>query len=44
MILSSKKEMNTVDIKALKEPFVGPVKAVILNHGDHAYLKVRFDE
>ena len=26
------------------EPFIGPVKAIVLNHGDHAYLKVRFDE
>ena len=35
--------MTTVDLSEVLAKNIGPVKAIILNHGDHAYLKVRFD-
>ena len=38
IILSDKSEINSVTVD-----FKGPVKAVVINHGDHAYAKVRFD-
>jgi len=36
-------ELNTVDAEKISSAVHGPVKAVILNHGDHVYAKVRFD-
>ena len=33
--------MTTVDLRAI---FDGEVSAIIINHGDHAYAKVHFDE
>jgi aminopeptidase N len=40
IILSEKDELTEVDIK-----FLGgtPIKAIIVNHGDHGYAKVRYD-
>lgn len=44
VLLSSKDEIINIDPKKLNTTYSGPVKAVILNHGDHGYAKVRFDE
>lgn len=44
VVLSQKNDTTVIDQKKIVEPFIGPVKAIVLNHGDHAYLKVRFDE
>ena len=38
IVLSEKEELNAVSID-----FKFPIKAVIINHDDHAYAKVRFD-
>jgi len=40
-VLSDTNQTNTVNLTELK--YNGPVKAVILNQGDHVYSKVRFD-
>jgi hypothetical protein len=40
-VLSESNETNNVSLAQLK--YTGPVKAVILNQGDHVYTKVRFD-
>ena len=39
IVLSEKEELNAVSID-----FKFPIKAVIINHDDHAYAKVRFDQ
>jgi aminopeptidase N len=43
-VLSDTDANNTVSGEFLKQlNYTGPVKAVILNEGDHVYSKVRFD-
>lgn len=43
-VLSDTNAINTVTANFLKQMnYTGPVKAVILNEGDHVYSKVRFD-
>ena len=39
VVISEKEQLNPLDVA-----FDFPVKAVIVNHGDHAYAKVRFDQ
>jgi len=39
VVISEKEQLNKVEFD-----FNFPVKAIIINHGDHAYCKVRFDE
>lgn len=39
IVISDKEELNQIEVE-----FKGPVKAIIINHGDHAYAKVRFDQ
>lgn len=41
-VLSDKNQTNNVSLAKLN--YTGPVKAVILNQGDHVYSKVRFDK
>jgi hypothetical protein len=44
-VLSDTNETNYLSASALKQlNYSGPVKAVILNQGDHVYTKVRFDK
>lgn len=38
-MLSEKDSLNPIELN-----FNGPVKAIIINHDDHAYAKVRFDQ
>lgn len=40
-VLSDTNQTNNISLAMLN--FSGPVKAVILNQGDHVYAKVRFD-
>lgn len=43
-VLSDTNQTNNVSGSFLKQMnYTGPVKAVILNEGDHAYTKIRFD-
>lgn len=44
VVLSAEEELTAVDQKKLNGTYSGPIKAIILNHGDHAYAKVRFDD
>ena len=39
VVLSDTEEKTKVDV-----PFKGPVKGILLNHGDHGYAKVHFDK
>jgi len=39
IVLSEKTELTPVEVS-----FVGPVKAIIVNHHDHSYAKIRYDE
>jgi len=39
-VISDKEEINQVNISK----FNFPVKAIVINHSDHAYAKVRYDE
>jgi hypothetical protein len=32
------------ELSLVKNNFSFPVKAIMLNHGDHAYAKIRYDE
>jgi len=41
-VLSDTNQTNNVSLAKLN--YTGPVKAVILNQGDHVYSKVRFDK
>lgn len=44
-VLSDTNQTNIVSSKYFKElNYSGPIKAVILNQGDHVYTKVRFDK
>jgi hypothetical protein len=38
IVISDKEELTQVDVN-----FPGPVKAIIHNYGDHAYLLTRYD-
>jgi len=38
IVLSEKEALNAVIVD-----FKGPVKAIVINHDDHGYCKVRFD-
>ena len=38
IVLSEKEALNSVAVD-----FSVPIKAIIINHDDHAYAKVRFD-
>ena len=40
IVISEKDELNEIDISSIGNT---EVEALILNHGDHAYTKVRFD-
>ena len=40
IVLSDKEELNPVDIGG----FCSSVKAIVVNHGDHAYAKIRYDQ
>ena len=40
IVISDKEEMNEVNTSTLNFP----VKAIVINHSDHAYAKVRFDQ
>ena len=39
VVTSDKEAVTDVEVD-----FKGPVKAIILNHGDHTYAKIRYDE
>jgi len=44
-VLSDTTPSNALSVDQLKQvQFDGPVKAIILNEGDHVYSKVRFDK
>ena len=38
IVIGDKQELTEIEIE-----FKGPVKAIVLNHGDQAYAKVRYD-
>lgn len=42
-VVSDERELNLVPKRRIASVVEGPVTAVLLNHGDHAYAKVRFD-
>jgi hypothetical protein len=44
VIVSEKREMNKIREQKLSNLLGVPVNAIVLNHGDHAYTKVHFDE
>lgn len=41
--MSDEHDLNSVPKERIDAIIQGPVNAVILNQGDHAYAKVRFD-
>lgn len=38
LVISDKEALNSFEVD-----FKGPVKAIVVNHGDHTYSKIRFD-
>lgn len=38
VVIGDKEELTEIEIE-----FKGPVKAIVINHGDEAYAKVRYD-
>ena len=43
-VLSDKNHFNPVNQELISKTFKGPIKALVLNHGDHLYTKTRFDK
>jgi len=41
-VIGDKDELTSVDASGIPESF-GPIKAIFVNEGEHAYAKVRFD-
>ena len=39
LVTSDKNELTPLDVD-----FKGPVRAIIVNHHDHSYAKIRYDE
>lgn len=39
VVLSDKNEFTKVTVG-----YTGPVKAILINHGDHGYAKIHFDK